>query len=542
MEEIDRHVLRRYDVGHPPLKVRISRQPPRSPACGRACTRTHAALVAPCEESAGACMQPRERPPNVSAALTIDAAPAAQLGKGAYGIVWRAEEKKSPGSLVALKKIFDAFQNSTDAQRTYREVMFLQAMKGHENIISLLNVLKADNDRDLYLVFEYMDTDLNAAIKANILEEVHKKYILYQCFAALQHMHERDLVHRDMKPANLLLNASCLMKVCDFGLARSVSGFTGNDGSDREAVMTDYVATRWYRAPEILIGSSTYTFPVDMWSVGCILAECLLGRPFFTGTTTMNQLEKIIETLGWPSMGERASWNCEEFAGTIIDSCHDLRERHGGGDPLRNPQSYEDTREQFKRQLPPGLNDEALDLLLKLLMYHPSERISALGGMAHPYCQGAWVPLMVEPPHAREKEPAHSKLQFNDSVRRTTNDYREGIYKMAAQNFAVVNDPPKLSHRPGYSSSQSQRSQRSSRPGANGTASSNQGQGDAAVAAANKEAREKEKKRKEEEQERKRREAEERKRREEAEEATRRGQEAKERAAPAAPAPVGDAT
>ena len=102
-----------------------------------------------------------------------------KLGKGAYGIVWRATDKKSR-EMVALKKIFDAFQNSTDAQRTYREVIFLQEMSGHEHIVTLLNVLKADNDRDIYLVFEYMETDLHAAIRANILQDIHKQYILWQ--------------------------------------------------------------------------------------------------------------------------------------------------------------------------------------------------------------------------------------------------------------------------------------------------------------------------------------------------------------------------
>ena len=108
-----------------------------------------------------------------------------KLGKGAYGIVWRAMDKKTK-DVVALKKIFDAFQNATDAQRTYREVVFLQEMRGHDHIISLINVMKAENDKDLYLVFEFMETDLNAAIKANILQEIHKQYIIYQCFAALR--------------------------------------------------------------------------------------------------------------------------------------------------------------------------------------------------------------------------------------------------------------------------------------------------------------------------------------------------------------------
>ena len=109
---------------------------------------------------------------------------AQKLGKGAYGIVWKAHDKKTK-EVVALKKIFDAFQNATDAQRTYREVIFLNQMGNHENIVQLQNVLKADNDRDIYLIFEYMETDLHAVIRANILEEIHKQYIMYQSFKAL---------------------------------------------------------------------------------------------------------------------------------------------------------------------------------------------------------------------------------------------------------------------------------------------------------------------------------------------------------------------
>ena len=144
-----------------------------------------------------------------------------KLGKGAYGIVWKATDKRTK-EVVALKKIFDAFQNATDAQRTFREIMFLQEMDGHEHIVRLTNVLKADNDRDIYLVFEHMETDLHAAIRANILQDIHKQYIVWQTLKALKYMHSADLLHRDMKPSNLLLNSDCLMKVADFGLARSL--------------------------------------------------------------------------------------------------------------------------------------------------------------------------------------------------------------------------------------------------------------------------------------------------------------------------------
>ncbi|KNC47059.1 uncharacterized protein AMSG_03483 [Thecamonas trahens ATCC 50062] len=145
-----------------------------------------------------------------------------KLGKGAYGIVWKVVDRKTKKTL-ALKKIFDAFQNSTDAQRTFREIMFLQQLSGHENIIRLTNVLKADNDRDIYLVFDYMETDLHAVIRANILEPIHKQYLMYQLLKALKYMHSGNVIHRDMKPSNLLLNSECALKVADFGLARSVA-------------------------------------------------------------------------------------------------------------------------------------------------------------------------------------------------------------------------------------------------------------------------------------------------------------------------------
>ena len=241
-----------------------------------------------------------------------------KLGKGAYGIVWRATDKKTK-DVVALKKIFDAFQNSTDAQRTFREVMFLQEMKGHEHIISLHNVLKADNDRDIYLVFEHMETDLHAAIRANILGDVHKQYIMWQALKALKFMHSANLLHRDMKPSNLLLNSDCLMKVADFGLARSFN-IDGHD-DDGDAVFTDYIATRWYRAPEILLGSNKYSTAVDMWGAGCILGEILAGKPVFAGSSTIQQLELICGLVGKPQ------WNraeCERISMYTHNMLNDL--------------------------------------------------------------------------------------------------------------------------------------------------------------------------------------------------------------------------
>ena len=143
-----------------------------------------------------------------------------KLGKGAYGIVWKCIDKKSK-QVLALKKIFDAFQNPADAQKTFREIMILQEVD-HENIVKLHNVMKAENDKDIYLVFEYLDTDLHAVIRANILEEVHKQYILYQILKCLKYMHTGDLLHRDLKPSNILIGGDCTAKVADFGMAENL--------------------------------------------------------------------------------------------------------------------------------------------------------------------------------------------------------------------------------------------------------------------------------------------------------------------------------
>mmetsp|Transcript_52661 Transcript_52661/g.73023 ORF Transcript_52661/g.73023 Transcript_52661/m.73023 type:complete len:164 (-) Transcript_52661:303-794(-) len=163
--------------------------------------------------------------------------------------------------------------------------MFLQELNGHDNIIRLLHIMKAENNKDLYLVFDFMDTDLHAVIRAGILEEIHKKFIIYQILKSLKFMHTGELIHRDLKPSNILLNSECHVKVADFGLARSVA-CTDEDGGP--PVLTEYVATRWYRAPEILLGSTKYTKAVDMWSVGCILGELIVGKAIFPGTSTLN--------------------------------------------------------------------------------------------------------------------------------------------------------------------------------------------------------------------------------------------------------------
>lgn len=216
-------------------------------------------------------------------------------------------------------------------------------MSGHENIIRLLNVIWAENDWDIYLVFDYMETDLHAVIRANILEDIHKQYIIYQTLKCLKYMHSADVLHWDLKPSNLLLNAECHIKVADFGLARSIA----STEDDTPPMLTDYVATWWYWAPEILLGSTKYTKGVDMWSLGCILAELLLGKPFFPGTSTLNQLDRIMEVTGRPSQDDIEAIQ-SSLASTMLESL-----------PATKPKPL--------RDIFPTASDDALDLLKKLL-------------------------------------------------------------------------------------------------------------------------------------------------------------------------------
>ena len=321
---------------------------------------------------------------------------------GAYGIVWKAVEKRSH-NVVALKKCFDAFRNSTDAQRTFREIMYLQKLSGHENIIRLQHIIKAENDRDIYLTFDHMETDLHAVIRAAILEDIHKKYIIYQLLKALKYMHSGDLLHRDIKPSNLLLNSDCHVKLCDFGLCRSVAEVEGPS-----PVLTDYVATRWYRAPEILLGSPVYTKGVDMWAVGCILGEMLNGKPIFPGTSTVNQLEKVLELTGKPSK-EDVDAVGSPYAAQMLDSI---------GNVTRVPLDLGTTTGDPKGP----------SVLHSTLKFNPANRVSAVDAL-----NDAWVGEF----HKSEEEPDYPggpiKIVIDDNTKLTAQDYRNNLYMQISQ-------------------------------------------------------------------------------------------------------------
>ncbi|KAL6422095.1 hypothetical protein ACFW04_010865 [Cataglyphis niger] len=328
-----------------------------------------------------------------------------RLGKGAYGIVWKAIEKKRKDT-VAVKKIFDAFRNQTDAQRTFREIMFLLSFANHENIIKLIGLHKANNDRDIYLVFEYMETDLHNVIKrGNILKDIHKIFIMYQLFKAIKYIHSGNVIHRDLKPSNVLLNAQCHCKIADFGLARSVTQIGEGDGeTGSDPTLTDYVATRWYRAPEILIASKRYTRGIDMWSLGCILGEMLLGKPLFPGSSTINQVERIMATLPPPTD--------EDLISVSAGYGTNLLEKTPNG-PRRT-----------LKDLLPEVSEKALDLISNLIVFNPTQRLTAIEALEHPY---------VADFHRRGNEPERGSSVvplLSDDVQLSVDEYRNKLYAM----------------------------------------------------------------------------------------------------------------
>ncbi|XP_050671676.1 extracellular signal-regulated kinase 2 [Leptidea sinapis] len=334
-----------------------------------------------------------------------------RLGKGAYGIVWKAIDRKTK-DVVAIKKIFDAFRNQTDAQRTFREIIFLQSFRNHPNIVKLHSIHRALNNRDIYLGFEYMETDLHNVIKrGNILKDIHKRYIMYQMLKATKYIHSGNVIHRDQKPSNVLIDSACRVKIADFGLARSVSSLYSGGEEGADPCLTDYVATRWYRAPEILIASKNYTKGIDMWSLGCILGEMLTGSPLFPGTSTVNQIERIMSALPRPSP-EDISAVCTGYGSSLI---REQAATKGAGACLKTLLSCAPR--------------DAAELVQQLLVFNPAKRLSAERALHHDY---------VAKFHRERDEPALSSdvlLPLRDDKQVSVNDYRNKLYSIMAKGF-----------------------------------------------------------------------------------------------------------
>jgi mitogen-activated protein kinase 1/3 len=283
------------------------------------------------------------------------------LGRGAYGLVVSAVEKATSHP-VAIKRVERVFQSSLDAKRILREVRLHSRLK-HENIANFLDVMTAaDPDRFevVVVVMDLMDTDLHQILSSSqpLLVE-HHRYFVYQLLRGLKYIHSANVLHRDLKPGNLLLNANCDLKICDFGLARIAEPAGPDD------CLTEYVATRWYRAPEVLLNYETYGPAMDVWSAGCILAELMLRRPLFPGTSTMNQLALITEVLGSPSAEDLRA--CASPKALAFMASLPARARPPAD------------------ALFPGADPAAVDLAARMLTWDPDARIGVEEALEHPF-------------------------------------------------------------------------------------------------------------------------------------------------------------
>ncbi|GAY51462.1 hypothetical protein CUMW_134350 [Citrus unshiu] len=220
-------------------------------------------------------------------------------------------------------------------------------------IIAIKDIIRPpqrETFNDVYIVYELMDTDLHQIIRSHQdLTDDHCRYFLYQLLRGLKYVHSANVLHRDLKPSNLLLNANCDLKIGDFGLARTTS---------ETDFMTEYVVTRWYRAPELLLNCSEYTAAIDIWSVGCILGEIMTRQPLFPGKDYVHQLRLITELIGSPdetSLGFLRSDNARRYVRML-------------------PQF---PKQNFSARFP-NKSPGAVDLLEKMLVFDPNRRITGI--------------------------------------------------------------------------------------------------------------------------------------------------------------------
>ncbi|RDB23713.1 Mitogen-activated protein kinase SLT2/MPK1 [Hypsizygus marmoreus] len=322
-----------------------------------------------------------------------------EMGSGAYGVVISAADEIS-GETVAIKLVTRVFDKVQLAKRALREITLLRHFANHENITGLIDVDAISQDfNEIYIFMEPMEADLHQIIKSGqSLTNEHVQYFLYQILRGMKYVHSASVIHRDLKPGNLLVNADCELKICDFGLSR------GFDSTPDEYAthLTEYVATRWYRAPEIMLAFRRYNTAIDVWSIGCILAELLLGKPLFKGKDYVDQLNKVLDVLGTPDE-------------TVI--------RKIGSEKA---QAYVRSL-PFKKTLPfrkllPAADPQALDLLGKMLAFDPDDRITVPQALEHPWL--AAYHDESDEPECSEKFEKWRKIEQLE----TLDEFREALW------------------------------------------------------------------------------------------------------------------
>ena len=218
------------------------------------------------------------------------------LGRGSFGLVATACDSQQGGKPVAVKRIRPYANDEWDARHTLREIRLMRLLGPHPNVISLFDLSLCEEKAELYMVMELMDCDLHRIIQSKqALTDLHLKTFALQLLEGIKAMHAVGVFHRDLKPGNLLVSKDCQLRITDFGLARFMDERTLS-GANANNPMTEYVVTRWYRSPELLLAPSRpYSEAIDMWSVGCIVAELLRRKPLFPGKSHANQVQLIFE-------------------------------------------------------------------------------------------------------------------------------------------------------------------------------------------------------------------------------------------------------
>uniref|UniRef100_A0A673LJY8 Stress-activated protein kinase JNK n=1 Tax=Sinocyclocheilus rhinocerous TaxID=307959 RepID=A0A673LJY8_9TELE len=309
------------------------------------------------------------------------------IGSGAQGIVCSALDTVL-GIPVAVKKLSRPFQNQTHAKRAYRELVLLKCVN-HKNIIRLLNVFTPQKSleefQDLYLVMELMDASLCQVIHMD-LDHERMSYLLYQILCGIRHLHSAGIIHRDLKPSNIVVKSDCTLKILDFGLARTAC---------TNFMMTPYVVTRYYRAPEVILGMK-YKENVDIWSVGCIMGEMVKG-------SFMNRLMETVRNY---------VMNKPQFPGVSFNELFP---------DWAFPSETE--HDQIK-------TSQARDLLSKMLLIDPESRISVQEALSHPYIHVWYDPAEADtpPPQISDKqleEREHSIEQWKELIYKEVMDWEE---------------------------------------------------------------------------------------------------------------------
>nr|CAD7458992.1 unnamed protein product [Timema tahoe] len=285
-----------------------------------------------------------------------------KIGEGTYGVVYKAIDNTN-GNTVALKKIRLETEAEGVPSTAIREISLLRELD-HPNIVKLLEVVPCD--KKLYMVFEYLLLDLKKFLDMNrtLLPTSLVKSYTFQLLSAISFCHAHKVLHRDLKPQNLLIDHTGYIKLADFGLAR---GF-----GIPVRTYTHEVVTLWYRAPEILLGAKFYTTSVDIWSLGCIFAEMMTKRALFPGDSEIDQLFRIFRTLGTP----------DESVWPGVSKLPDYKSM------------FPSWESQDIDEILPGLDPSGQDLFLKLIKYDPVTRISAMDAMDHPFFSN----VRIEPP------------------------------------------------------------------------------------------------------------------------------------------------